>query len=137
RRAEPGAGRGPALTAGTSAAWAGGPPAPAWPSGPAATSPTPPARPDGPGEGGVRLEAPLPDRQAGGQADRHGEGRPGAAVCLPAGTAGAAVVQPGSVPTAGRLPVVAGGAVALDVAALRPAVPVGGRVGGGVGAVGG
>ena len=72
-----------------------------------------------------------------GQPDRGGAARPGAAVRLAAPTADAVVVQPGRVPAAGRLPVVAGGAVAAHLAALRPTLPGGGRAGGGVGGAGG
>src|SRR5262249_1692121 len=109
----------------------------AWPSQPTAAGPAAAAWPDGQGEGGVRLEAPLLGRQADRQADRGGEGRPGEDVGLPARTADVAVLQPGSLPAAGRLPGGAGSAVAVRLAALRPALSGGAGVGGGAGAIGG
>src|SRR5262249_5408455 len=90
---------------------------PARPAQPEAAGGAAPARPDGQGEGGVRVQAPLPDRQAAGELPRQGPGPPQPDVRVPARAAGAAAVLPGGVPAVRRLSGGAAGAGAGGAAA--------------------
>src|SRR6185312_3644598 len=109
------------------------PQASAWPAQQEAAGGTAPTRADRQAEGGVRVQAPLPGRQAAGELPGQGRGQLPRDVRIPAGTAGAAAVLPGGVSTVRRRAGGAAGAAAADAVAEEGGVPGDPGVGAGAG----
>src|SRR5262249_58277874 len=85
------------------------------------------------GEGGVRVQAPLPDRQEDGEPDEEGLGGPGADVPVPARAADPVVLLPRRLPAVQQRAGDPPGAAAADAAAEEAELPGSAGVGRGDG----